>query len=491
MLVHELIFRGKNDTLAIIEGQQQITYQQLQEKTAAYRDFFYSIGIRYADNVALCSRNCQEYIYAYMALNSLGAVAVPINFQLSPREISYIIKDAGIQFFITHKKLDFTIGGKDSIGSALQQILLADIDAQPGQQPPAPALPADFSEENTGAIIYTSGTTGTPKGAVLSHKNLTRDAVMFQKFLQVKPTDNILCVLPMYHCFSWTCAVINPLYAGACITILAAFSPKECLDTIRERQISILYAVPSICSLIAKLGRKEDLQSLRITVLGGASLPLQIARDFKEKFGIAICEGYGLSEAAPVCAVNPPGREKLGSIGLPLPGIQAKIIDSDSNPLPPGQPGELCLAGDNVMKGYWNLPEDTAATLKDGWLHTGDIAMQDDEGYLFIVDRIKDMIISMGENIYPREIEELLYAYNGIAEAAVVGVPDKLRGQSGICFFVAEPGAEVIIRDLKKYLQANLALYKLPREYKQLSELPKTGTGKISKRELAEAYKKK
>ena len=491
MLVHELIFRGKNDTLAIIEGQQQITYQQLQEKTAAYRDFFYSIGIRYADNVALCSRNCQEYIYAYMALNSLGAVAVPINFQLSPREISYIIKDAGIQFFITHKKLDFTIGGKDSIGSALQQILLADIDAQPGQQPPAPALPADFSEENTGAIIYTSGTTGTPKGAVLSHKNLTRDAVMFQKFLQVKPTDNILCVLPMYHCFSWTCAVINPLYAGACITILAAFSPKECLDTIRERQISILYAVPSICSLIAKLGRKEDLQSLRITVLGGASLPLQIARDFKEKFGIAICEGYGLSEAAPVCAVNPPGREKLGSIGLPLPGIQAKIIDSDSNPLPPGQPGELCLAGDNVMKGYWNLPEDTAATLKAGWLHTGDIAMQDDEGYLFIVDRIKDMIISMGENIYPREIEELLYAYNGIAEAAVVGVPDKLRGQSGICFFVAEPGAEVIIRDLKKYLQANLALYKLPREYKQLSELPKTGTGKISKRELAEAYKKK
>jgi long-chain acyl-CoA synthetase len=491
MLVHELIFRGKNDTLAIIEGQQQITYQQLQEKTAAYRDFFYSIGIRYADNVALCSRNCQEYIYAYMALNSLGAVAVPINFQLSPREISYIIKDAGIQFFITHKKLDFTIGGKDSIGSALQQILLADIDAQPGQQPPAPALPADFSEENTGAIIYTSGTTGTPKGAVLSHKNLTRDAVMFQKFLQVKPTDNILCVLPMYHCFSWTCAVINPLYAGACITILAAFSPKECLDTIRERQISILYAVPSICSLIAKLGRKEDLQSLRITVLGGASLPLQIARDFKEKFGIAICEGYGLSEAAPVCAVNPPGREKLGSIGLPLPGIQAKIIDSDSNPLPPGQPGELCLAGDNVMKGYWNLPEDTAAALKDGWLHTGDIAMQDDEGYLFIVDRIKDMIISMGENIYPREIEELLYAYNGIAEAAVVGVPDKLRGQSGICFFVAEPGAEVIIRDLKKYLQANLALYKLPREYKQLSELPKTGTGKISKRELAEAYKKK
>ena len=491
MLVHELIFRGKNDTLAIIEGQQQITYQQLQEKTAAYRDFFYALGIRCGDNVALCSRNCREYIYAYMAINWLGAVAVPINFQLSPREIVYILKDAGIEFFITHKELDFTTTSKDPLAATLQQILLPEIDHQLGNQPPSPALPGDFSEENTGAIIYTSGTTGSPKGAVLSHKNLTRDAAMFQEFLQVKPTDNILCVLPMYHCFSWTCAVINPLYAGACITILAAFSPKECLDTIRERQISILYAVPSICSLIAKLGRKEDLKSLRIAVLGGASLPLQIAQDFKEKFGIAICEGYGLSEAAPVCAVNPPGREKLGSIGLPLPGIQVKIIDADSNALPPGQPGELCLAGDNVMKGYWHLPEDTAAALKDGWLHTGDIAVQDNDGYLFIVDRIKDMIISMGENIYPREIEELLYAYDGIAEAAVVGVPDKLRGQSGVCFFVTEPGKEVVIRELKKYLQENLALYKLPREYKQLQELPKTGTGKISKRELVDAYQKK
>ncbi len=206
---------------------------------------------------------------------------------------------------------------------------------------------------------------------------------------------------------------------------------------------------------------------------------------------LVIAEGYGLSEASPVVAVNPPGKEKIGSIGIPLPGIAIRIIQSDNTEVEPGQPGELLVRGDNVMPGYWNLPEATKNTIVDGWLHTGDIVRQDEDGYIYIVDRIKDMIISMGENIYPREIEELLYAYPGIDEAAVIGVPDRLRGQAGCCFFSVNKMQEVSVPLLKKYLRKNLALYKVPREFHKLDELPKTSTGKIVKRKLVELYKNK
>lgn len=490
MLVQELVKRGSAEAIAIIDGEKRITYSQLQQMIEKYRNYFYDCGVRAGENVGLLSRNSAEYIYVYMALASLGAVVVPVNFQLSDREIAYIVKDAEMNFFITNQKVEldrFLAMQKDC--KAVKKLQITDIvhHVSSRDYQDCPSLPETFTAQETCVIIYTSGTTGNPKGAVLSHHNLVSDAAMFKEALGVNSQDNVLCVLPMYHCFAWTCAVLNPLLSGAAITILDTFAPKETTEVIKKEKVTVIYAVPPICSLLTRLAAPEDLAAVRLVVVGGTTLPLKIAEDFMAKFGVELLEGYGLSEAAPVAAVNRPGRVKAGSIGLALPQITVRIVNEAGEEMPCGQVGELVLRGDNVMKGYWKLPKETAEVLIDGWLHTGDMAYQDEEGYLFIVDRLKDMIISNGENIYPREIEELLYAYPDILEASVVGVNDKLRGQAGAAFIVMKEGKKLSKKALKEYLQANLALYKIPREFHVVESLPKSQTGKILKRLLADS----
>lgn len=488
MFVHELIENGQATDIAIIDGTRRLTYKDLCDSVAACRSRLYTAGLRSGDRAGIFSRNRAEYICSYLAIASLGAIAVPINFQLSLREIAYILQNADIHQLITDRPLQLTeaLQAAGHTGDLTQHDITAI--AQPAVLPAAPALPADFSADSPCAIIYTSGTTGVPKGAVLSHRNLTRNSEMLEQVLHIRPTDNVLCVLPMYHCFAWTCSVLNPLHSGAAITILPSFAPKETIDVIRTERVSVLYVVPSICSLLTKLAVPADLTSVRYVVIGGTTLPLQIAKNFTAKFGLNILEGYGLSEASPVVAVNPPSLVKVGSIGQPLPDVEIRIATANGQAAPLGESGELLVRGDLVMPGYWKLPEDTAAALQDGWLHTGDIARMDEDGYLYIVDRLKDMIISMGENIYPREIEELLYAYPGIQEAAVIGIDDKLRGQAGACFYSVHEGETLDIRALKKHLQQNLALYKIPREFHELPALPRTTTGKIAKREILAVY---
>lgn len=491
MLVHELLKQGKSEAVAIIDGKNRISYRVLQEKVQFYAEKFFQLGIREGLHVGLLSRNSAEYIYVYMAVAALGAVVVPINFQLSNREVAYIVKDAGIAHLFVDKPLELGADlTKLSYSTELTTVLINEIEKL-AQYDGTVALKnsENFSEDKDCVIIYTSGTTGNPKGAVLSHRNIVRDAAMFQVTVQVKATDNVLCVLPMYHCFAWTCAVINPLLCGAAITILNAFAPKETIAVIKKETVSVMYVVPSICSLLARLADEKDLATVRLVVVGGTTLPLRIAEDFQAKFGLAIAEGYGLSEAAPVVAVNPPEKIKVGSIGLPLPDLKIKIVNAAGEEQLQGEIGELIVQGDNIMRGYWNLPEQTAQVLQNGWLHTGDIAYQDEDGYIFIVDRLKDMIISMGENIYPREIEELLYQYPGIIEAAVVGVEDRLRGQAGAAFIVMAENMKLDKRELKEYLKSNLALYKVPRDFKVVESLPKSQTGKILKRVLAEGVK--
>ena len=490
MLVQELLEQGNAETIALIDGDKRITYRQLQLQVEKYRNYFHSCGIRSGENVGLLSRNSVEYIYIYMAIASLGAVVVPINFQLSDREIAYIVKDADMNFLIANQTV--TLGqvlvkqGYDKKLTLLQVLNIVDaISSQSYYN--CPSLPDSFSAQETCVIIYTSGTTGSPKGAELSHHNLVSDAAMFQEALSINDKDNVLCVLPMYHCFAWTCAVLNPLFSGATITILDTFAPKETTEVIKAEKVSVVYAVPPICSLLTRSATPADLATVRIIVVGGTTLPLKIAENFTAKFGVELLEGYGLSEASPVVAVNRPGKVKAGSIGLALPQIIACIVNEEGEELPSGEVGELVVWGDNVMKGYFHLPEETEQALAGGWLHTGDMAYQDEEGYIFIVDRLKDMIISNGENIYPREIEELLYAYPDIMEATVVGINDKLRGQAGAAFIVMEAGKELGKKELKEYLQANLALYKIPREFHVVDSLPKSQTGKILKRVLVES----
>lgn len=484
MLVHELIFRGKADDI-VFHGQRSVTYGQLQKKVEAYRAYFYAQGVREGDNVGLFSRNSKEFIYSYMAIVGLGGVVVPLNFQLSPREIAYILNDAQVKTLVTMQKLDLA-DALVQVGAVRQvtQLVIDDIESAIAEEEyPYVPIAGSITDSHDCVIIYTSGTTGNPKGAVLTHKNLISNAQALNALVSVTEKDNVLCVLPMYHAFSWMCAVINPLRFAASITILDAFAPKETMSAVDKYGVTLVYGVPAIFNILARSGDPMLLKTVRAFVSGGASLPESIAQKFFERFGVKIQEGYGLSEASPVVTVNPIEKIKIGSIGLPLPGVEVRVAEGEGE-YSGREVGELLVKGPNVMRGYYRLPEATAATLRDGWLHTGDVVYRDEEGYLFIVDRLKDMIITSGENVYPREIEELLYAYDGILEAAVIGVEDKLRGQSVKAFITVEADKTVDLKEVKQYLLHNLALYKVPREIVVLDALPKNQTGKIMKRLL-------
>ncbi len=480
MLVHEIINNGREGDIAIVDEGRQITYAQLKEGIKKYRNRLYEIGIRQGDRVGIFSRNSAEFVFAYFATSSLGAINVPINFQLSTRETAYILQNAGIEHLLTYEPLKF----EEKLSITQHDI------ATFGDKisPDAPALPADFGENNPCVIIYTSGTTGNPKGAVLSHKNLvcnTRQCEVFKCHRGCKS----ICVLPMYHCFGWTCTVLNTFYRGAELHVMRVFKPKDMVDMVREQGLTDIIIVPSIFKLITALAKPEDFKTVRFFMSGGTTLPDKIVEEFNKKFNRKIAEGYGLSEASPAVFLTTHGEERQGSCGRLLDGEEVRLVDEDGLDVAQGEVGEVLVRGGNVMLGYWKNPEATAEALdKDGWLHTGDVGKVDEDGYYYIVSRIKEMIISMGENIYPREVEEVVYQFKGIKDAAVIGIDDKLRGQVGACFYDVQDGATVDVRELKKFLQKNLAMYKIPREFHKLEEIPRTSTGKIAKRKILEDY---
>ncbi|HCF50775.1 MAG TPA: long-chain fatty acid--CoA ligase [Syntrophomonas sp.] len=481
MLVHELKDQGHRDDIALVFREQHITYGDVQDRVAMFRDYFYQQGIRPKQNVGLFCRNSPDFVYCYFALTSLGAVVVPININLAAPEIAYIVKDAGIIRMVTSQPLE--------LGDEVTQLLIAEFG--PGlakaDLPAAPDID-DIAEESECVIIYTSGTTGFPKGAVLTHRNLISNAEATNQILLVSKEDNMLSVLPMFHAFAWTVTILAPLLAGAKITIVEVFFPKDVIATIKRQSVSVVCGVPSMHNFYLALGTTEDFSSVRVFVSGGAPLPVEVLNQFQQKLGVALVEGYGLSEASPVCALNPLNRSKAGSIGPAIPGVELLIVDEKHNVLPAGEVGELIVQGPNVMKGYYNMPRATARAVVDGWLHTGDMAYIDEEGYVFIVDRLKDVVIVGGLNVYPREVEEVLYQYPGISEASVIGIPDKMRGEA-ICAFVAmKDGQTFDRRAILSFLNPRLANYKLPREVIALESIPKNSTGKISKNDLRTLY---
>lgn len=486
MLVHDLIFAGSKDNKAFL-GQQPVTYAQLQQMVEKYRNYFYHKGIRAGDNVGLLAKNSPEYIYSYMAITSLGAVVVPINFQLVVREIAYIVQDAKMRHLIVMAPFDLAPElQRHHYPEPVIQLIIPEFKDEAASAEYVAAPAPEISPENVCVIIYTSGTTGNPKGAMLTHRNLISNAQALTEILPMSPDDRVLCVLPMYHCFSWTCAVLATLLTGAAIRMLETFVLKETLAVISEERLTIVYAVPPMYNLFISYAAAGSFSQVKYFVSGGASLPENVAQHFESKFSRKIIEGYGLSEASPVVTLNPVGKTKYRSIGRPLPGVTVRVIDEDGLETAPGVVGELTVQGPNVMKGYYNLPEATDQALRDGWLYTGDLAYRDREGYFYIVDRLKDMIISSAENIYPREIEELLFAHPAIAEAAVVGFPDPLRGHAACAFIVVAEGQAVGKKSLRDYLQNKLATYKIPREFVQMTALPKTATGKVLKTVLRE-----
>lgn len=481
MLVHELIIQGSDDKTALCDKGVKTSYAELKAQVAQYRSYLYARGVRAKENVALFAKNSADFIFSYLAITSLGCVTVPLNTMLTPREISFVIKDAKTRYIVTDRKLPLTTG-EDTAPPV--QLYIPEISEEIARQPYPDVPPASIQESDPCVILYTSGTTGRPKGALLSHSNLVSNAKAFSEATGSRTDDNFLCVLPMFHSLAWTCCVATPLYNGATITIVETFHPKEVIATIRDRGVTMVIGVPAMFNFYTSLAKPEDLDGARLFICGGASLPLEIINSFHAKTGKRIIEGYGLSEASPVVSFNPLDKTKPGSIGVPVPSVSVKIVDNDGKEAGPREIGELIVQGPNVMLGYFGLPEESAKTLRDGWLYTGDMAYMDEEGYIYIVDRKKDLVIVSGLNVYPREVEEILYQHPAVKEAAVIGVPDKKRGEKVRAFVVVQDGMELNKKELLAFLKTNLAQFKLPRQIIELDALPKSATGKILKKEL-------
>ncbi|WP_216828727.1 o-succinylbenzoate--CoA ligase [Alkalihalobacterium elongatum] len=467
------------------------TFRELHQKVNQFAHSLSQQGIEKGDTIALLLGNSPEFVIAYYGTLSAGATVVPVNPTFTAREIEYIlsnskakgvIADASLHTTLSEVQqnvtsLAFTVYSKPVEGElAFDSFINHTIEKFDG-----PVV----EEDDVAVILYTSGTTGSPKGVMLTHKNLQSNAEAVRELFEMTAEDRVVTVLPIFHVFCMTVCFNASILTGATMLLLPKFSPQEVVETIAKEKATIFAGVPTMYNFLLQIPTtKEQFSSLRICMSGGASLPVAIINKFKEHTGIQIQEGYGLSEAAPVTAFNPiHGVCKPGSIGVNIPFVENKVVDPDGVEVPRGEVGELIVKGPNVMKGYLGMPEQTARTIKDGWLYTGDMATMDEEGYIYIVDRKKDMIIVGGYNVYPREIEEVLYDHVDIVEVAVVGVPDESYGEA-VKAFVVSKNPVLTENDLKEYLTDKLVKYKRPQSIEFLSELPKNTTGKILRKNL-------
>lgn len=476
MFFYEIINQCSPTNTAMKSNGKIITYGMLNECIERYRSYFDKIGIKPGDYVGLYYNNSPEFIYSYFAVSKMGGVIVPFNRMLTPSEVEYIANDTNMKHIITMKNIGIT--------TKYTQIILPDVISEIMKTEITELVKINRSEDDINTIIYTSGTTGKPKGAMLTHKNLISNAKSVIEHFPMNEDDVHLCVLPMFHSFAWTVNVAAALHSGASIVIEDSFAPKNIIRDIISEKVTIVTGVPAMFSYYLSLGEKSDFASVRIFISGGDSLPVEVLERFEDKFNKKIYEGYGLSETSPVVTINPINETRPGSIGLPVPNVSVKIVDNNGKTLDTKETGEILVKGPNVMKGYKNLPEETKKTIVDEWLHTGDIGYIDEDGYIYIVDRIKDIIIVGGMNIYPREIEELIYQYGGILEAAVVGVQDDTRGEIPFAYIVVKNKETFDLNGLKLFLRNNLAKFKRPKKILIMDQLPKNATGKIMKRKL-------
>ncbi len=466
-----------------------ITYRELDKNVTGYANYFKKLGLRTGERVILSCINSPEFIYSYFGVVRNGGIIVPINLLLTMEEIAYLIKDSEAKIMIIHplilQKAKIT---KETIQNALNiDVIVLDEQLRQEVCELSDEKFVDSTDQNAiSTFLYTSGTTGRQKAAMLTHRNLVFNAGQCSLGLKSVPEDNYMCVLPMFHVFAFTACVLMPLWSGATVTIMESFQPKELVETLIKDKITVFMGVPAMYVVLLEAGKSNiGFPDLRLAVSGGAALPVEIFRQAKEILKLPVVEGYGLTEASPAVCFNPlDGIQKEGSIGLPLPYLQCRIVDDNNVEVPVGEVGELAVKGDNVMLGYYKQEEETCKTLVDGWLLTGDMARMDDEGYIYIVDRKKDMVIVGGLNVYPREVEEVIYQYSKVKEAAVIGLDDKLRGEYVKAYVVLKEGEECTSKELLRYLKERLAIYKLPREIEFIPELPKNSTGKIMKRLL-------
>ena len=474
------------------------TYKEMEEKIVHTAKVLSKNGVKKGHRVAVLMGNMPEYIFAYFGIVMLGAVTVPINNFLTEREIVLNMNDCEAEYIITSEHYAKSVAGLKDRVSTLKIIFTYDnasfdsVNINKEDTGGVNVL-SNVVREDVASLVYTSGTTGKPKGATLTHYNLLCNAYDYTVVLRASPgKERVVCILPIFHSYAFMVCIVGPLVSGGSVLMFESVidaTKSTFKKALLLRRPSLMIGVPQVYSAMAK--RKVSfiqrlLYPFRITVSGGASLPQGTVNAFYKNYGKYVIEGYGLSEASPIVSFNPLKRPKTGTIGTPLPSLKLKIVDDNDNEVPQGQPGELCVQGGSVMQGYWNQPVETAKTLKNGWLHTGDIAVMDEEGYYSIIDRIKDMIIVKGMNVYPREIEELLYLYNGVNAAAVIGLPEADGSDIIVAYITLEPGADVTEKALMAYARKNLAAFKVPKFFVITDDLPMTPAGKILKRELRE-----
>jgi long-chain acyl-CoA synthetase len=475
------------DRTAIKLDDVEVPYAGLDAASARVAGLLAERGVGPGDRVGLMLPNVPYFPMAYYGILRLGGVVVPMNPLLKGREVQFFLEDPGAKvLFAWHDFGEAAEAGADAAGADCILVKPGEIEQLVAAADPRDEV-ADREDDDTAVILYTSGTTGKPKGAELTHSNLTMNVKVASSLFDYSEEDVILGCLPLFHSFGQTCALNCSVRVGACLTLLPRFEPEKALEIIQRDKVTVFLGVPTMYSAMLNCERREDydVSSLKMCGSGGAAMPGEVQRGFEEAFGAKVLEGYGLSETSPVASFNHPDRErKTGSIGTPIEGVEMKAVDEDGNEVAQGEVGEIVIKGHNVMKGYWNRPQATEESIKDGWFHTGDMGKVDEDGYFFIVDRKKELIIRGGYNVYPREIEEVLYEHPAVAEAAVVGVPHDELGEEVGAAVVLKQGEELDADELKSYVKENVAAYKYPRRIWFPDELPKGPTGKILKREI-------
>ncbi|WP_215453504.1 long-chain fatty acid--CoA ligase [Streptomyces sp. ATCC 21386] len=467
-------------------GDQVTGYAELDERSARAAALLRAEGVRPGDRVALMLPNVPEFVVLYYGVLRAGGVVVPMNPLLKTRETAYHLTDSGaVLLFEWHQAPGEGARGAADAGVRHTAVEPAAFARALAGHEPLPGV-AETADDDVAVLLYTSGTTGRPKGATLTHGGLRHNTEVNTVHVQrMTPQDVVVGCLPLFHIFGQICTMSVAVRAGASLTLIPRFEPQAVLEAIARDGATVFEGVPTMYAALLQHPARTDVSTLRMCVSGGASLPVEILHGFERRFGCAVLEGFGMSETSPVVTFNHPDRpRKAGSIGTPIEDVEVRLLDDKGQDVEPGEVGELAVRGPNVMKGYWNRPEETAAAIPDGWLRSGDLARQDEDGYLYVVDRKKDMIIRGGYNVYPREIEEALHEHPAVALAAVVGVPHDHLGEEIAAAVVLRPGAHATPDELREFVKDRVAAYKYPREVWLMDTLPTGPSGKILKREI-------
>jgi long-chain acyl-CoA synthetase len=475
------------DHVAVKLDDAELSYAALDAASARVAGLLVERGISRGDRVGIMLPNVPYFPVCYYGVLRAGGVVVPMNVLLKRREVAFYLKDSGAKLlFAWHGFAEDAQAGAEDAGAECVIVAPGEFDETIAAAEPLTEV-VDTDDADTAVILYTSGTTGTPKGAELTHSNLRRNAEIARDLFNADSDAVTLGALPLFHSFGQTCSMNATFLAGGTLTMIPRFDPGKALEIIQRDRVNIFMGVPTMYgALLHQPGREEsDTSTLKLCVSGGSALPVELLRGFEEAFGAKILEGYGLSETSPVASFNHPDRErKPGSIGTPVAGVEMKVVDDEGNDVPAGEVGEIVIRGHNVMKGYWERPDATEETIRDGWFHSGDMATVDDDGYFFIVDRKKDLIIRGGYNVYPREIEEVLYEHPAVREAAVLGLPHDEYGEEVGAAVVLKDGESATPEELREFCKEQVAAYKYPRHVWLVDDLPKGPTGKILKREI-------